>query len=291
MDENNNEVEVEVSDEDLAGFDDAWDEEEDTSSTDAGDESDDGPVAEEDSDEQPEGQPEADHEEQPEETSEDSEESGAETETANQRFKIKYNGAEEEYDLDQMTTLAQKGRDYDHVREERDGLRGEAKNAAAQLEFLKDLADRAGLSVQEQIDRTRALWLMNDEFDKGNEISEADALLRVQRNRNAAPEKQEEPTQNETQERINREIERFRAVYGDVKYEDIPKEVWDVANVTNDLLGAYQAYEIRQLKNENEKLKQTAQNERNAQRSTGPLKTSGNSKKLDDFDEGWNSEF
>ena len=32
MDENNNEVEVEVSDEDLAGFDEAWDEEEETSS-------------------------------------------------------------------------------------------------------------------------------------------------------------------------------------------------------------------------------------------------------------------
>ena len=287
MDENNNEVEVEVSDEDLAGFDDAWDEEEETSSEDAGDESDDGPVTEEGSDEQPEGQPEADHEEQPEETSEDSEEPGAETETANQRFKIKYNGAEEEYDLDQMTVLAQKGRDYDHVREERDGLRGEAKTAAAQLEFLKDLADRAGLSVQEQIDRTRALWLMNDEFDKGNEISEAEALLRVQRNRNAAPEQQEERQPTKADE----EVARFMREYPGVKYEDIPQEVWAEANQTGELVAAYRGYELRQLKAENEKLKQAAKNERNAQRSTGPLKTSGNSKKLDDFDEGWNSEF
>ena len=288
MEENSNEVEVEVTDEDLAGFDEAWDEEEETSSTDAGDESDDRPVAEEDSDEQPEGQPEADHEEQPEEASEDSEEPGTETETANQRFKIKYNGAEEEYDLDQMTTLAQKGRDYDHVREERDGMKGKYGKYEG---FLKKLADKAGVSIEEQIDLTEAMWLMDEEAEKGNSLTEAEALLRVQRNRNTAPEKQEEPAQNETQERINREIDRFRAVYGDVKYEDIPKEVWDVANVTNDLLGAYQAYEIKQLKKENEKLKQTAQNERNAQRSTGPLKTSGNSKKLDDFDEGWNSEF
>ena len=142
MDENNNEVEVEVSDEDLAGFDEAWDEEEDTSSTDAGDESDDGPVTEEDSDEQPEGQPEADHEEQPEEASEDSEEPGAETETANQRFKIKYNGNEEEYDLDQMTVLAQQGRDYDHVREDRDSMRGKYGKYEG---FLQKLADKAGV--------------------------------------------------------------------------------------------------------------------------------------------------
>lgn len=285
MDENNNEVEVEVSDEDLAGFDEAWDEEEETSSEDAGDESDDGPVTEEDSDEQPEGQPEADHEEQPEETSEDSEEPGAETEAANQRFKIKYNGAEEEYDLDQMTVLAQKGRDYDHVREDRDSMRGKYGKYE---DFLQKLADKAGVSIEEQIDLTEAMWLMDEEAEKGNSLSEAEALLRVQRNRNAVSEKQQEERQPT---KADEEVTRFMREYPGVKYEDIPKEVWDEANQTGELVAAYRGYELKQLKAENEKLKQAAKNERNAQRSTGPLKTSGNSKKLDDFDEGWNSEF
>lgn len=285
MDENNNEVEVEVSDEDLAGFDDAWDEEEETSSEDAGDESDDGPVTEEDSDEQPEGQPEADHEEQPEETSEDSEEPGAETETANQRFKIKYNGAEEEYDLDQMTVLAQKGRDYDHVREDRDSMRGKYGKYE---DFLQKLADKAGVSIEEQIDLTEAMWLMDEEAEKGNSLTEAEALLRVQRNRNAASEKQQEEKQPT---KADEEVARFMREYPGVKYEDIPQEVWAEANQTGELVAAYRGYELKQLKAENEKLKQAAKNERNAQRSTGPLKTSGNSKKLDDFDEGWNSEF
>ena len=286
MEENNNEVEVEVSDEDLAGFDEAWDEDgESLSNEDAGDESDDGPVTEEDSDEQPEGQPDADHEEQPEETSEDTEEPGAETETANQRFKIKYNGAEEEYDLDQMTTLAQKGRDYDHVREDRDAMRGKYGKYEG---FLQKLADKAGVSIEEQIDLTEAMWLMDEEAEKGNSLTEAEALLRVQRNRNTAPEQQEEATQKTD---AQREVDRFMATYKGVKYEDIPQEVWDVANQTGDLVMAYTMYEVKKLKSENEKLKKDAQNERNAQRSTGPLKTSGNSKKLDDFDEGWNSEF
>lgn len=286
MDENNNEVEVEVSDEDLAGFDDAWDEEEETSSNeDAGDESDDRPVAEEDSDEQPEGQPEADHEEQPEETSEEPEEPGAETETANQRFKIKYNGAEEEYDLDQMTVLAQKGRDYDHVREDRDSMRGKYGKYEG---FLQKLADKAGVSIEEQIDLTEAMWLMDEEAEKGNSLTEAEALLRVQRNRNAASEKQQEEKQPT---KADEEVARFMREYPGVKYEDIPQEVWAEANQTGELVAAYRGYELKQLKAENEKLKQAAKNERNAQRSTGPLKTSGNSKKLDDFDEGWNSEF
>lgn len=285
MDENNNEVEVEVSDEDLAGFDEAWDEEEETSSEDAGDESDDGPVTEEDSDEQPEGQPEADHEEQPEEASEDSEEPGAETETANQRFKIKYNGAEEEYDLDQMTVLAQKGRDYDHVREDRDSMRGKYGKYEG---FLQKLADKAGVSIEEQIDLTEAMWLMDEEAEKGNSLTEAEALLRVQRNRNAASEQQKE---EQKPTKADEEVTRFMREYPGVKYEDIPQEVWAEANQTGELVAAYRGYELKQLKAENEKLKQAAKNERNAQRSTGPLKTSGNSKKLDDFDEGWNSEF
>lgn len=275
------EQDTELSDELAGAFDSEWD---DDISSDEGSESDDGPVEDTEPEEREEGQPDADHDSDAEEAAETSEEPRTETETGNQRFKIKYNGTEEEYDLDQMTTLAQKGRDYDHVREERDGLRGEAKNAAYQLEFLQDLADRAGLSVQEQIDRTRALWLMNDEFDKGNEISEAEALLRVQRNRNAASEQKEEPS------KADEEVTRFMREYPGVKYEDIPKEVWDEANQTGELVAAYRGYELRQLKAENEKLKQAAKNERNAQRSTGPLKSTGSGQKKDAFDEGWDSE-
>ena len=282
MDENTNEVEVEVTDEDLAGFDEAWDED-----VVEGTEEDDEPVVDEKPDQDEDGNPDPDHEEDSDEPAEDSEEPGAETETGNQRFKIKYNGTEEEYDLDQMTTLAQKGRNYDHVVEERDSLRGKAKDAEGQLAFLKDLADRAGLTVEEQIDRTRALWLMNDEFDKGNEISEAEALLRVQREKKAVEQEKKEEPQNENDAIINR----FLAVYPNVQATDIPTEVWDAAQQMGDLLGAYQAWEIKRLKEENEKVKKEAHNEQNAKRSTGPLKSTGTKRVKDDFDEGWDSEF
>lgn len=277
------EVETELSDDLANAFEDSWD---DDFESDEGSESDDGPVEDAEPEEREEGQPDADHENDAEAPAEAAEEPGGEDKEGNQLFEINYLGNKEQLTLDQMTELAQKGRDYDHVREERDGMRGKYGKYET---FLQKLADKAGVSIDEQIDLTEAMWLMDEEADKGNSLTEAEALLRVQRNRNTAPEK-DGAAEAETQEKINREIERFRAVYGDVKYEDIPKEVWDVANVTNDLLGAYQAYEIRQLKSENDKLKQSAQNERNAQRSTGPLKSTGSGNKRDAFDEGWDSE-
>ena len=180
------EQDTELSDELAGAFDSEWD---DDFTSDEGSESDDGPVEDTEPEEREEGQPDADHNSDAEEAAETSEEPGTETETGNQRFKIKYNGNEEEYDLDQMTTLAQKGRDYDHVREERDGMKGKYGKYEG---FLQKLADKAGVSIDEQIDLTEAMWLMDEEAEKGNSLTEAEALLRVQRNRNAAPEQKEE---------------------------------------------------------------------------------------------------
>ena len=281
------EVEVETSDEELEAFDESWadDEDEEVDDGDEGSEVVDEPISDDEPDQEEAGNPETDHdEEQPQDSEEQSEEPGAETEEGNQFLEIDYLGNKEQLTREQAKELAQKGRNYDHVVEERDRLRGEA---GKYNKFLEELAERAGLSIDEQIDRTRAMWLMNDEFDKGNEISEADALLQVQRAKNTpAPKEEDKPEENAT----NTMIDRFLAIYPDVKATEIPKEVWDAAKQTGDLLGSYQAFEIKRLKAENEKAKQDARNERNAQRSTGPRKSSGSRKVLDDFDAGWNSD-
>ena len=270
------EAEVEEVSDDLGDvFDEAWD----------SDDTDDGPIDDDSADEVEEGQPDDDHDETETKEEDKSEEPGAETEEANQLFKIKYNGNEEELTLDQMTELAQKGRNYDHVREERDNLRGKSGRYES---FLQKLADKAGVSIDEQIDLTEAMWLMDEEAEKGNSLTEAEALLRVQRNRNEV--QSEQKTQAES--KADLEISRFMKAYPDVRAENIPKEVWDEVNQNEgDLLGAYQSWENRQLKAEIEKLKKEAHNERNAQRSTGPRKSSGANKVKDAFDEGWDSEF
>lgn len=294
MEENQTvEQEVDVAEDELSGFDAAWDSEDDYVP-----DSDDLSDPDADAEEQ-EGQPDDAEEGADEDLSEDSEEQteepGDKGEEGNQLFTINYLGNEEKLTLDQMKELAQKGRDYDHVREERDKLRSDHSGAEAQMEFLKELADRAGLSVEEQIDRTRALWLQIDEADNGNDISEADALQRVQRERKNKANKAETKDENGDDARLNPQIDRFLKVYPNVQATDIPKEVWDMAaTLDGDLLSAYQAYEIKTLREERTQkeaaAKKKQQNEKNESRSAGSRRSAGAGKVKDDFDDGWDSE-
>lgn len=284
MDENEvvetQETEAEWEEADTDAWGAGWDDDSDFDTDDSAITDDEG------SDDHEDAQPDGTTEEEAEEADSETEEPGTETEEGNQLFTIKYLGNEERLTLEEITELAQKGRDYDHVREERDSLKSET---GRQLAFLKDLADRAGLSVDEQIDKTRALWLMNEEFDKGNEISETEALLRVQREKKNSPQKESpEPTDEED---YSPQIDRFLAVYPDVQATDIPQEVWNRAReLGGDLLSAYQAYEIQRLKSENAKKRQEDRNTKNKERSTGSRKSAGAAKQRDDFDEGWYSE-
>lgn len=282
--EDNNEVleqEAEVTAEELNAFDDDW-------SDDASD--DDGFDLSDDTAEEPEqdAQP-AEGEGESEETSGETEEQGTEEKEGNQLFEINYLGKPEKLTLEQMTELAQKGRDYDHVRQERDKLKGES---GRQLDFLKKLADKAGVSVEEQIELTEAMWLMDEEAAKGNTISEAEALLRIQRDRGKTPETSgKTEDQSEAPNDFNEQIDRFLKVYPNVTGDQIPQEVWDETRRNGgDLLVAYQAYMIKTLKAENAKVKQTEQNNKNSKRSTGSLNSAGANRKKDAFDEGWDSD-
>ena len=287
MEDNNDVLEVldGLTEEESTAFDDAFDEDDFDISEELAEALESQNETEgESEDGQPADEPGADHSE---ETEQNSEEQGTEAEGGNQLFKIKYLGNEEELTLDQITELAQKGRNYDHVVEERDKLKGESGRHKA---FLQKLADRAGVSIDEQIDLTEAMWLMDEEAEKGNSLTEAEALLRVQRGRNGGQTEEKQEPAEQTDNTTNQMIDRFLAIYPDVKATDIPKEVWDSARQTGDLLGAYQLHEIKRLKAENEKVRQEARNERNSQRSTGPRKTSGSTKPYDDFDAGWDSD-
>ena len=270
--------------EESVDFDDGWDDDSESSDEDFDlSEPTDNPVEEV---EEPAEEPTEEPAEEPEQDSAEP----VEEEEGSQLYTINYLGNEEKLTWDQVKELAEKGRNYDHVKEERDSLRGDKekyKDADRYAAFLQELADKSGLTIDEQIDRTHALWLMNEEADKGNDISEADALLRVQRNRTAKQQEETKPEEPDPEETANQAaIQRFVAVYPDLKAEDIPQEVWDEANKVKDILGPYQKYLISKLQTENSQLKQ---NEKNKERSTGSRKTAGASAKPDSFDEGWDS--
>ena len=54
----------------------------------------------------------------------------------------------------------------------------------------------------------------------------------------------------------------FLSAYPDINAQDIPPEVWDDANRSGGLLGAYRAFEIRKLREELEQLRKNADNRR-----------------------------
>lgn len=224
---------------------------------------------------------------EPEETKEAEPEK--QPETGNQRFKLKHLGEVSEVDLDTVIELAQKGMDYDHVREERDNLKEDSATLAklkGYETFLKELAEsgKEPLTIEQLIENTRARMLMSNDEN----LTEEEALAKV-REANKATEKKEEPKAEATpEERRQAMFASFLAAYPNVKAEEIPQEVWEDAGRTYDLNGAYQRWENRQLRKELETLRQ---NQKNKERSTGSRRSVGAAKVADDFDAGWDSEF
>lgn len=196
-----------------------------------------------------------------------------------QLYTLKSPAGERQCSLDEVLALANKGMDYDGVRQDRDRMR----------EFLKELAEPSGYTIEELMDTTRARMLMGRKKAEGVEMSEMDALTEIQRNRAAAVAEGQHKAETQKQEMINT----FLAEFPNVKAADIPQEVWQECRETGDLAGAYRKYansqkdsEITRLKQELETLKL---NQKNKDRSTGSRKSAGAATPKDPFDEGWDS--
>lgn len=288
MDEMNTSAEMTeevISDTELSAFDANWDD----IATDEGDfDLTDGTEADTeeaeaeseagDPDEGAEPQPETEVTEDAEDTA-DTGEAGEKGAEGHQLYTLKSPAGERQCSLDEVLSLANKGLDYDGVRQDRDHMR----------EFLKELAEPSGFTIEELIDTTRARMLMSRRKAEGVEMSEMEALTAVQRNRAAAITEGQHKEEARKQEMINT----FLAEFPDVKAADIPQEVWQQSRETGDLAGAYRKYansqkdnEIAQLKQELETLKL---NQKNKDRSTGSRKSVGATTPKDPFDEGWDS--
>ena len=237
---------------------------------------------------EPEAEPEQNAGETPEETEEAQPEQQEEAE--NQRFVLRVNGQDSEVDREKVIELAQKGMDYDRIKAERDSFKAEAPTLQRykdQEAFLKEMAENAKCSVEELMENTRIRVLMS----KDKDLTEEAARQKVREDaaaKQAPAEKKEEEKAHEPspEERRQAMFANFLQSYPDVKADSIPKEVWDDAGRTFDLTGAYQRYEIRQLREENKTLRQ---NKKNEERSTGSRKSVGNTTPKDPFDEAWDS--
>lgn len=290
MDNENMEAQ-EITEEDLAVFDDGWSEDGETVEADE-------PAADEAPAQAEE--PAAEDEAESDETGEqqEAEEPAAEDqqEEGHQLFTLKHLGEDKQVSLEELTALAQKGMDYDHVRQERDELRGKPgmPEDYAQLQakagYLQEVAELAGGSVEQLVLRTRAQKMMQAD----SSLSEGDAILRAKAEYDSAMTPKAEAAQEAqpadaaaAEAEAQAHLRQFLETYPDVKAEEIPQEVWqDSFAHGGDLTGAYARYENRKLKTEIAQLKQSQQNKT---RSTGSRKTAGAAASKDPFDEGWDS--
>lgn len=158
---------------------------------------------------------------------------------------------------EEAKVLAQKGMDYDRIR----GKLGELQRYEDFLNEIKgDFA-----SIDDLMDDTRARL----KADKDG-ISYEDALSKVKEK--PAETKQ---TKDEILEQIRQQsIKDFALAHPDIQVQDIPQEVWEDVFKTNNLEASYAKYEAKSLKDQIAVLQKNAQNK---SRSTGSMKSSGNS--------------
>ena len=217
-------------------------------------------------------------------------------------FDLKYNKETKQYTRQQVTELAQKGLNYDHVTEQRDRLQQENADLArfrdensAILDTLRAAAEASGKSVPEYLTsiRTNLLVAQGISPETARErILREDAEQRLHSQQKA--EEAEANSKRDAEQRQKDDIARFQKKYKDVDPKAIPQEVWEAVRggeLLTDAYGDYQRRELeRQLREANEKLAIRAKNESNRQKSLGSLQSTKQETGKDPFLEGFLSD-
>lgn len=217
-------------------------------------------------------------------------------------FDLKYNKETKQYTRQQVTELAQKGLNYDHVTEQRDRLQQENADLtkfrdenSSILDTLRAAAEASGKSVPEYLTsiRTNLLVAQGISPETARErILREDAEQRLHSQQKA--EEAEANSKRDAEQRQKDDIARFQKKYKDVDPKTIPQEVWEAVRggeLLTDAYGDYQRRELeRQLREANEKLAIRAKNESNRQKSLGSLQSTKQETGKDPFLEGFLSD-
>ena len=214
---------------------------------------------------------------------------------AEQTFTIKVNKEERTVGLAEMTALAQKGADYDRVKERAQQtiqeLKTQLDGQKDVMEIMTNLAEKTGTPLNELAE------MLYVSYRKGEGRTETEAKLELQNARlqkgldavNAEKDKQKEAEES-SQSRAQREVGEFRRSYPEVEFTDelVSKLTPDVqAGMT--LLSAYQKYEAAQkearIAELERQLAAEKKNRENHSGSPGSQKASGGQRGKSDFDD------
>lgn len=215
---------------------------------------------------------------------------------ADERFTLKHLGEARDYSRDEVTTLAQKGLDYDRIRAERDSMRAEMPTMRDAMGLLGEIAADSKISVGELIETLRARRLIDREAAEGRTITETGAREQIRREKAARDRdgeaQEEQPAAKPAasapaQPDVTEDIRRFAQTFPEVKATDIPQKVWDEYRAgRGDLVSLYTIQENAALRL---KLAQMEQNENNRGRSAGSVKSAGNRTAKTTMQEVWDA--
>lgn len=195
--------------------------------------------------------------------------------------------------------LAQKGMDYDRVKQKQTDAQTALDSANSKLAYFEQLASSQNMTLDQLIDDVMATQLSARE---GIDKTVALGRVQVDRERKAleaekARLSQADTDKSEAQKRQQKDIDEFSKEYPDVfaklatDKDAIPKEVWDDVSRGMTLVSAYSKHEKAALKAENERLKAEAeklkQKQINKSRSTGSQATKGEDSGRDFADMWW----
>lgn len=237
----------------------------------------------------------AEVEEPAEESAETEEESETETEDAENQsetedgesLEIKYNGETKRISRDEARTLAQKGMNYDHIKSQHDSLKEENERLSGAAKVLERLARNANQSPEEY------LKSLNDRLaaeEEKRQIKDVMTKYGVDEKtaRRINQDHRENSRQYEDYSSVKQKLAElelrdkardtwmsFVREHPEIKtYDELPEEVKLQVKQGKDLTDAYNAYEIKQLRDKLAKGERQAKNKEN---SAGSVKDSGSS--------------
>ena len=194
-----------------------------------------------------------------------------------------------------MVALAQKGMDYDRIRSQYDEFK-------PVMEMVNHFANQQGLNTKDYISMLRAQakqaeGLSEADARRSVELEDREAVVAAAEAERQAPQDAMEQAQRAEAEAASRrqaDIQEFQQTFPEAAKDpnSIPPQVWaDVRNGSS-LVAAYARYAVQQARQDAADAKrETAsvqQNQKNAARSTGSMRSAGDGlKSKDPFLEGW----
>lgn len=228
-------------------------------------------------------------------------EAPAAAETQTDQFELKHLDETRTVNREEVITLAQKGMDYDRIREKYDA----AKDSIAwydanadSVKWLEELAREQGMSFTEMVDQTRAQIMANRtkqplEVCRGIVANERKAAELERKQKALEASAGQNDAEAAARDKMQADVREFAAAYPEQARDPnaIPKEVWDAVHKGEKLVSAYRAWENKQLKAQLEAEKaekaKLEQEQKNKARSTGSQKTTGRRSEMDAFDAAW----